>query len=106
MGEIYAYTASKAALHHLTRAMAGNLSNRNITFNTIAPGFIESKMSAQMIKDYRNEIIGGTPLGRLGDEGDLAGTCIYLASRAGAFTTGATIVLDGGFLCKPRLSKL
>ncbi|CAG8441085.1 6961_t:CDS:10 [Diversispora eburnea] len=96
--EIYAYSASKAALHHLTRVMAGNLSNRNITFNTIAPGFFESKMTAQVLKDLKNVFLNNTPLNRFGTEEDVAGTCIYLTSRAGAYTTGATIVVDGGLL--------
>ncbi|RHZ70354.1 hypothetical protein Glove_272g38 [Diversispora epigaea] len=104
--EIYAYSASKAALHHLTRSMAGNLSNRNITFNTIAPGFFESKMTTQLIKNHKNVLLNNTPLNRFGTEEDVAGTCIYLTSRAGAYTTGATIVVDGGLLCNPLIAKL
>ncbi|RHZ52456.1 hypothetical protein Glove_461g47 [Diversispora epigaea] len=106
MPKIYAYSVSKAALHHLTRMMAGNLSDRYITFNTIAPGIFKSKMTEEFLEHYKKVFESITPLNRIGTEEDMAGTCIYLSSRAGAFTTGATIVVDGGILCKPRISKL
>ncbi|RIB05409.1 short chain dehydrogenase/reductase [Gigaspora rosea] len=99
--ETYAYSASKAALHHLTNVLAGNLSRRNITFNTIAPGPFESKMMAATIKTYGDTFRNIIPLGRIGSPEDIAGTCIYLCSRAGAYTNGATILVDGGYLSNP-----
>jgi NAD(P)-dependent dehydrogenase (short-subunit alcohol dehydrogenase family) len=99
--ETYAYPASKAALHHLTRIMGGHLSDRQITFNNIAPGPYESKMMAQTLKDYGEIVRSSVPLGRIGAPEDIAGTAIYLSSKAGAFTNGATIVVDGGSFIKP-----
>ena len=104
--ETYAYPTSKAALHHLTRVMAGHLSNRQITFNNIAPGPYESKMMAKTLNDYGEIIRSNVPLGRIGAPEDIAGTAIYLSSKAGAFTNGATISVDGGSLVKPSTSKL
>ncbi|CAG8789873.1 22647_t:CDS:2, partial [Dentiscutata erythropus] len=96
--ESYAYSASKAALHHLTRVLAGNLSQRNVTFNTIAPGPFESKMMAVTLKTYGEVFKSIIPLGRIGSPEDIVGTCIYLCSRAGAYTNGAMISVDGGYL--------
>ncbi|CAG8643727.1 14523_t:CDS:2 [Funneliformis mosseae] len=104
--EAYAYTTSKAALHHLTKVMAGQLSNRQITFNNIAPGPYQSKMSAKILKDHGEIISSEVPLGRIGAAEDIAGTAIYLSSKAGAFTNGATITVDGGMITKPYSSKL
>ncbi|CAG8727669.1 3019_t:CDS:2, partial [Ambispora leptoticha] len=102
--ETYAYSASKAALHHLTNVLAGNLSQRNITFNTIAPGPFDTKMMAATLKTHSNGFKDIIPLGRIGNPEDIAGTCIYLCSRAGAYTNGANISVDGGYLCsKPKL---
>ena len=64
--EAYAYTTSKAALHHLTKVMAGQLSNRQITFNNIAPGPYQSKMSAKSLNDHGEIIRSEVPLGRIG----------------------------------------
>ncbi|CAG8699044.1 15566_t:CDS:2 [Funneliformis caledonium] len=104
--EAYAYTTSKAALHHLTKVMAGQLSNRQITFNNIAPGPYQSKMSAKILKDHGEIISSEVPLGRIGAAEDIAGTAIYLSSKAGAFTNGATITVDGGMITRPYSSKL
>ncbi|CAG8548284.1 10743_t:CDS:2, partial [Cetraspora pellucida] len=92
--ETYAYPASKAALRHLTNVLAGNLSQRNITFNTIAPGPFESKMMATTLKTFNKGFKDLIPLGRIGSPEDIAGTCIYLCGRAGAYTNGATISVD------------
>ncbi|KAG0001076.1 hypothetical protein BGZ65_003823 [Modicella reniformis] len=100
--ETYAYSASKAALHQMTRVMAGHLGQKFITCNAIAPGPFESKMMAQTLKDFGDIIVGNIPLGRIGQPEDLAATAIYLASRAGAYTTGAIIPVDGGLLVKPK----
>ncbi|GBD26181.1 Rhamnolipids biosynthesis 3-oxoacyl-[acyl-carrier-protein] reductase [bacterium HR30] len=94
--ETYAYSASKAALHHLTRVLAMQLASRNITVNAVAPGPFESKMMAATLERFRDAIIAACPLGRIGEPEDMAGIAIYLASRAGAYVTGAVIPVDGG----------
>jgi len=93
--ETYAYSASKAAVHHLTRALAHKLAP-NITVNAIAPGPFESKMMAETLERFRDVIISSCPMGRIGEPEDMAGTAIFLASRAGAYLTGAVIPVDGG----------
>jgi NAD(P)-dependent dehydrogenase (short-subunit alcohol dehydrogenase family) len=94
--ETYAYSASKAAVHHLTRVLAHQLAPRGITVNAVAPGPFESKMMAVTLERYRDAIIASCPLGRIGEPEDMAGVAIYLASRAGAYLTGAVIPVDGG----------
>lgn len=101
--ETFAYSSSKAGLHHLSRALANKLGERHITSNTIACGPFESKMMAATLKSFRDTIEGGIPLGRIGSPEDVAGTCLYLSSRAGAFTNGATIALDGGALVTAKM---
>jgi NAD(P)-dependent dehydrogenase (short-subunit alcohol dehydrogenase family) len=93
--ETYAYSASKAAVHHLTRALAHKLAPR-ITVNAIAPGPFESKMMAATLERFRDSIIASCPLGRIGEPEDMAGAAIFLASRAGAYLTGTVVVVDGG----------
>lgn len=92
----FAYSASKAALHHLTRTLAVELGPRHITVNAIAPGFFESKMTDYVLDNFRADIEDDCPLGRIGTPQDIVGTLLYLASRAGAYTNGAIIPVDGG----------
>jgi NAD(P)-dependent dehydrogenase (short-subunit alcohol dehydrogenase family) len=93
--ETYAYSASKAAVHHLTRVLARKLAPR-ITVNAIAPGPFESKMMAETLRNFGDAITKSCPLGRIGEPEDMAGVALYLASRAGAYLTGAVIPVDGG----------
>lgn len=95
MMETYAYSASKAAVHQLTRHLAYRLAPR-ITVNAIAPGPFESKMMAATLDAFGDEIAAAAPLKRIGHPDDMAGAAIYLASRAGAYLTGAIIPVDGG----------
>jgi NAD(P)-dependent dehydrogenase (short-subunit alcohol dehydrogenase family) len=92
----YAYSASKAGLHHLTRVLARELGPRRITVNAVAPGPFESKMMAATLQAFGDAIIDAAPLKRIGRPDDMAGVAIYLASRAGAYVTGAVIPVDGG----------
>ena len=94
--ETYAYSASKAAVHHMTRVLARTLASRGITVNAVAPGPFESKMMAATLERFKDAIVAGCPLGRIGEPEDMAGIAIYLASRAGAYVTGAVIPVDGG----------
>jgi NAD(P)-dependent dehydrogenase (short-subunit alcohol dehydrogenase family) len=90
--ETYAYSTSKAALHQLTR----HLGRRQITVNAIAPGPFESKMMAETLRNFGDSIAASSPLGRIGRPDDVAGAAIFLASRAGAYVTGAVLPVDGG----------
>jgi NAD(P)-dependent dehydrogenase (short-subunit alcohol dehydrogenase family) len=92
----YAYSASKAGLHHLTRVLARELGPRRITVNAVAPGPFESKMMAATLQTLGDAIAASAPLKRIGRPDDMAGVAIYLASRAGAYVTGAVIPVDGG----------
>jgi NAD(P)-dependent dehydrogenase (short-subunit alcohol dehydrogenase family) len=94
--ETYAYSASKAAVHHMTRVLARALAPRRITVNAVAPGPFESKMMAETLERFKDAIVASCPLGRIGEPEDMAGIAIYLASRAGAYVTGAVIPVDGG----------
>ena len=97
--ESYAYSASKAAVHQLTRHLAKRLASEAICVNAIAPGPFESKMTAFMLdnEELRATVVAGIPLGRIGTPEDLVGTTLFLASRAGAYLTGTVIPLDGGY---------
>jgi NAD(P)-dependent dehydrogenase (short-subunit alcohol dehydrogenase family) len=96
--ESYSYSASKAAVHMLTRHLAKRLAPEDITVNAIAPGPFESKMMAFMLDDpaRRAAVEQMVPLGRIGRPDDAAGLTLFLASRAGSYLTGTVIPLDGG----------
>ena len=93
--ETYSYSASKAAVHMLTRHLAKRLAPA-VTVNAIAPGPFESKMMASTLEAFGEQIAQSTPLRRIGRPDDMAGTAIFLSSRAGAYLTGAVIPVDGG----------
>jgi NAD(P)-dependent dehydrogenase (short-subunit alcohol dehydrogenase family) len=92
----YSYSASKAAVHHMTKVLARELGPRRITVNAVAPGPFESKMMAATLDAFGEAIAANAPLRRIGRPDDMAGVAVYLATRAGAYVTGAVIPVDGG----------
>lgn len=90
------YAASKAGLVGLARAIARELGSRSITANVIAPGFVETGMTATMTDQRRAEVLAGVPLQRYGTVDEIAGAALYLASDAAAYITGAVLAVDGG----------
>jgi NAD(P)-dependent dehydrogenase (short-subunit alcohol dehydrogenase family) len=93
--ESYSYSASKAAVHQLTRHLAKRLAP-SITVNAVAPGPFESKMMAATLEAFGEQIAASAPMKRIGRPDDMAGVAIFLASRAGAYLTGTIIPVDGG----------
>jgi len=93
--ETYSYAASKAGLIHLTRRMALRLVEDHIVVSAIAPGAFSSDMNI-LARDHAEEIAKRIPARRIGTDEDMAGAAIYLASRAGDYVVGATLVVDGG----------
>ncbi|WP_137148320.1 SDR family oxidoreductase [Mycolicibacterium sp. CR10] len=92
----YSYASSKAALHQLTRVLARELGPQHITVNAIAPGPFQSKMMAATLDAFGEAIAASAPLRRIGRDDDMAGIAVFLASRAGAYLTGAIVPVDGG----------
>ncbi len=93
--ETYAYSASKAAVHQLTRHLAKYLAPK-ITVNAIAPGPFESKMMHATLEAYGEAIASAAPMKRIGQPSDMAGAAIFLASPAASYITGAILPVDGG----------
>ncbi|KWV92843.1 glucose 1-dehydrogenase [Erythrobacter sp. YT30] len=96
----YAYSASKSGVIHLTEHLATDLASSNINVNAIAPGLFPSDMTKQIVENdgMADAAIKQIPRGRMGQPEDIAGTAIYLSSRASAWLTGKTIALDGGMI--------
>lgn len=92
------YAASKAGLIGLTKSVAKELGSRNILCNAVAPGFIETDMTAAMTPDARSALVKGISLERLGQPADVAGAVAWLASDFAAYVTGQVIVVDGGLV--------
>jgi 3-oxoacyl-[acyl-carrier protein] reductase len=90
------YAASKAGLVGLARAIARELGSRSITANVVAPGFIDTDMTADLSDARKAEILGNVPLNRYGTAQEIAGAALYLASDAAAYVTGAVLPVDGG----------
>lgn len=94
----YSYSASKAAVHHLTRIMANEFASRRITVNAFAPGPFQSKMTAfaTASEEQARKVGGGVPLGRIGTPDDVAGATLFLCGKGGSYISGAILPLDGG----------
>jgi NAD(P)-dependent dehydrogenase (short-subunit alcohol dehydrogenase family) len=96
--EHYPYSASKAGVLHLTRAMAKFLAKRHIAINAIAPGHFPSQMTLSLAdQSYHDRSIRDTPMGRWGRPEDMAGAALYLGSKAAGFVDGAVLAVDGGY---------
>ena len=90
------YAASKAGIIGFTKSVAREVASRGITVNAIAPGYIETDMTANLKDSTRQEILKNIPLGRLGTPLDVIGVCLFLASEEADYITGQTIIVDGG----------
>lgn len=94
--ETYSYSASKAAVHHLSAVLARKLARKRITVNAVAPGPFQSRMMKATLEKAGDAIRDMVPLRRIGTPEDMAGIAIFLASRAGAYLSGTLIPVDGG----------
>jgi 3-oxoacyl-[acyl-carrier protein] reductase len=90
------YAASKAGMIGFSKATAAEVASRGITVNCVAPGFIASPMTDALNEAQRAAILGRIPAGRLGEGGDIASACVYLASDEAAYVTGQTLHVNGG----------
>jgi len=92
------YSASKAGLIGLTMAIAREVASRNITCNAVAPGFIETAMTAGLAEDFKQEAVKHIPLGRVGSADDVANAVAFLASDDASYITGQVLAVNGGML--------
>jgi 3-oxoacyl-[acyl-carrier protein] reductase len=92
------YVATKAGVIGMTRVWARELGRYNIRVNAVAPGFILTEMVQQMPQKILDNMIGHTPIGRMGQPRDIANTYLFLASEEASFITGATLRVDGGIV--------
>jgi NAD(P)-dependent dehydrogenase (short-subunit alcohol dehydrogenase family) len=99
--ETYAYSASKAAVHHLTRNLAKHLAADNINVNAIAPGPFETKMLAPVLAVSRKAMTAGVPRGRIGEDDDMVGAAIFYCSKASSYVTATVLPVDGGLSGTP-----
>ena len=90
------YAASKAGMIGMTKALAAEIASRNVTANCVAPGFIESPMTAALNDKQKEAILGTIPAGRLGSGAEIAAAVVYLASREAGYVTGQTLHVNGG----------
>jgi 3-oxoacyl-[acyl-carrier protein] reductase len=90
------YAASKAGIIGFSKSVAKEFASRGITVNVVAPGYIETEMTAKLGDKVKEEVLKNIPLGTLGKASDVAGACLFLASKSADYITGQTIVVDGG----------
>jgi 3-oxoacyl-[acyl-carrier protein] reductase len=90
------YAASKAGIIGLTKALARELGSRGVRVNAVAPGYIDTELTNVLPEELREVILGNTPLGRLGEPGDVAGAVRFLCSDEASFMTGEVLLVDGG----------
>ncbi|PKO43338.1 MAG: 3-oxoacyl-ACP reductase [Betaproteobacteria bacterium HGW-Betaproteobacteria-22] len=92
------YAAAKAGMTGFTKSLAAEVGSRGITVNCVAPGFIETDMTAELSEDITNKMLARIPMGRLGSVKEIAATVAFLASPGAAYITGETIHVNGGML--------
>jgi len=92
------YAASKAGIIALTKTVAKELASRNINANAVAPGFIQTEMTAKLPEDIKKKMMEAIPLAKLGTPQDVANVCLFLASEESNYITGQTITIDGGMV--------
>ena len=92
------YAASKAGIIALTKTVAKELASRNINANAVAPGFIQTEMTAKLSVEIKSKMLEAIPLGKLGTPEDVANVCLFLASPESSYITGQTITIDGGMV--------
>ena len=92
------YAASKAGIIALTKTVAKELASRNINANAVAPGFIQTEMTAKLPEELKKKMLEAIPLGKLGTPQDIAKVCLFLASEESSYITGQTITVDGGMV--------
>ncbi len=92
------YSASKAGVIALTKTTAKELASRNVNVNAVAPGFIQTEMTARLSEEIKAKILELIPLNKLGNPADVANACLFLASQEANYITGQTIVVDGGMV--------
>ena len=92
------YAASKAALIGFTKSIAREFGSRGITANALAPGFIETDMTAALNEDVRKQLLEKIPLACFGQAGDIANAALFLAGPSGRYITGQVLVVDGGMV--------
>jgi 3-oxoacyl-[acyl-carrier protein] reductase len=90
------YAASKAGMIGMSKALAAEVASRGITVNCVAPGFIDTAMTAVLTEEQNQRIAGNVPAGRLGVPSEIAAAVVYFASEEAAYTTGATLHVNGG----------
>jgi 3-oxoacyl-[acyl-carrier protein] reductase len=92
------YAASKAGMIGFSKALAQEVASRSITVNCIAPGFIETAMTASLSEEIKSRMLAGIPVGRFGQAAEIAAAALYLASDEAAYVTGQTLHVNGGML--------
>jgi len=90
------YAAAKAGIIGFTKSLAKEVGSRNITVNSVAPGFIDTDMTRALPEEHRNALLGNIPLGRLGSAEEIAGAVAFLCSDDAAYVTGETLHVNGG----------
>jgi len=92
------YAASKGGIISFTKSIARELASRSINANAVAPGFIQTEMTARLPEGLKQKMQEAIPLGRLGSPADVAAVCVFLASEEASYITGQTIIIDGGMV--------
>jgi NAD(P)-dependent dehydrogenase (short-subunit alcohol dehydrogenase family) len=98
LSRVFTYSASKAAVHNLSKNLAREWASKGVRVNTLVPGFFPAEQNRKVLSPDRvASILAKTPMGRFGEAHELVGAALFLASQAGSFTTGSEVIVDGGF---------